>query len=319
MKVALITFQALCIPAALGCIYWFAVRPWRRERNIGVDGVLVIAFATLWFQDPLSAYGGHWFTYNSWALNMGSWVNSVPGWMSFGEPGKMVVEPLLIIPGVYVWVFVLTMFLGSWVMRTAKARWPAMGKAGLIGICFAVMCAFDIVFEGLLFLPLGAWEYPGGHLALFPSTYHKFPLNEMLTVSSLFTAVAALRFFTNDKRQTVVERGIEKVKGGPGKKLALRCWPTIAAVHVRCSSSTTSPTPGRHALDRVAGRPDQAVLPDRLALRRRHQPRLPRPRRAVDAQRQRRPQRPLGLCQSHGRADRPREHHLARAGPVRPR
>jgi hypothetical protein len=232
MKVSLITFQALCIPAALFCIYWFVVRPWRRERRIGVDGVLVLAFSTLWFQDPLSAYGGHWFTYNSWALNFGSWVNSVPTWLSFGEPGRMLVEPVLIIPGVYVWVFVLTMMLGTWVMRTAKRRWPAMGKLGLVGICFAVMCAFDIVFEGLIFLPLGAWEYPGGHVALFPSTYHKFPLNEMLTVSALFTAVACLRYFVNDRGETLVERGIDRVKGGSGKKVALRVLATIAAVHV---------------------------------------------------------------------------------------
>ena len=118
----------------------------------------MIAFATLWFQDPLSSWGGHWFTYNAWALNFGSWAASMPGWLSFAEPGKMVLEPILIIPGVYVWVFVLTMFLGTAVMRKTKERWPRMGKMGLIGICFAVMCTFDIVFEGLIFLPFGAWS-----------------------------------------------------------------------------------------------------------------------------------------------------------------
>ena len=133
MKAALIAFQALCIPAALFCIYWFVVRPWRRDRAVGVDGILVIAFATLWFQDPLSSWGGHWFTYNAWALNFGSWAASMPGWLSFAEPGQMVLEPILIIPGVYVWVFVLTMFLGTAVMRKTKERWPRMGKMGLIG------------------------------------------------------------------------------------------------------------------------------------------------------------------------------------------
>ncbi|HEX6390495.1 MAG TPA: spirocyclase AveC family protein [Solirubrobacteraceae bacterium] len=232
MKAGLMAFQILCIPAALGCIYWFVVRPWRRTRTLGVDGVLVIAFATLWVEDPLSAYAGHWFTYNSWALNFGSWVHEVPGWMSFGQPGQMLVEPVLIIPGVYVWVFVLTMYLGSWVMRTASRRWPTLGKPGLIGICFVTMCAFDVVFEGIIFMPLGAWEYPGGHLSIFPSTYHKFPLNEMLTVSSLFTAVAALRYFVNDRGEMIVERGIERVKGGPVKKVALRALAAVAACHL---------------------------------------------------------------------------------------
>ena len=37
----------------------------------------------------------------------------------------------------------------------------------------------------------------------------------MLTVSALFTAVAALRYFTNDRGEMVIERGIEKVEGRP--------------------------------------------------------------------------------------------------------
>jgi hypothetical protein len=232
MKAGLLAFQILCIPAALACLYAFVVRPWRRDGAIGVDGVLVLAFATLWLEDPLSAYAGHWFTYNSWALNYGSWVNSVPGWMSFGRPGEMLVEPILIIPGVYVWVFVLVMNLGCWVMRTAKARWPQLGKVGLVLVCFGAMCAFDLVFEGLIFMPLGAWEYPGGHLSIFPSTYHKFPLNEMITVSSLFTAVAALRYFVNDRGEMVIERGIDKVRGGQRRKTALRALAAVAFCHV---------------------------------------------------------------------------------------
>src|SRR5262249_28972699 len=90
MKVGLIAMQALCVPAALFCLYWFVMRPWRRDHAVGVDGVLVLGFASLWFEDPLSSWGGHWFTYNSWALNMGAWSASVPGWLSFAQPGKMV-------------------------------------------------------------------------------------------------------------------------------------------------------------------------------------------------------------------------------------
>jgi Spirocyclase AveC-like len=102
MKVAMVFFQAVSIPIGLALIYWFVVRPIIRQRRLTLDGMLVIAFLTLWFQDPLSAYGGHWFTYNSWALNRGSWVHSVPGWLSNGKPGAMLVEPILIMPGLYV-------------------------------------------------------------------------------------------------------------------------------------------------------------------------------------------------------------------------
>jgi Spirocyclase AveC-like len=233
MKVAMITFQAVSIPIGLGLIYWYAVRPVIRERRLTLDGMLVIAFSTLWFQDPLSAYGGHWFSYNSWAINFGSWVHSVPGWLSNGKPGAMLVEPILIMPGLYVYVFVITMFLGCWAMRRANRRWPQIGKVGLIGICFASMVVFDIILEAIIFMPLGIWEYPGGRgPAVFPGTYHAFPLNEIITVSATFTAVACLRYFRNDRGQTMVERGSENLRMSDSKQTVVRALAVLAGVHV---------------------------------------------------------------------------------------
>jgi hypothetical protein len=242
MKVAIVIFQAVSIPVAIGLIYWFAVRPLIRERRLPLDGMLVLAFFTLWFQDPLSAYGGHWFTYNSWAINWGSWVHSVPGWLSNGKPGAMLVEPILIIPGVYVYVFVITMFLGAWVMRRAKARWPRIGNVALIGLCFASMVAFDIVLEGVIFMPLGIWEYPGGRgVAIFSGTYHAFPVNEIVTVSLTFTAVACLRYFRNDRGQTLVERGSEHLRMSAAKQTVVRALAVLAGVHVALFVTYTIP------------------------------------------------------------------------------
>jgi hypothetical protein len=233
MHVELIAWQVVSLPAALALIYWFVIRPWRRSRHVGVDGLLVIAFMTLWWQDPISAVGGHWFTYNSDMINRGSWVNSIPGWLSFGKPGQMVQEPLLFTPAAYVYVFVIAMFLGSWIMRRAHARWPRMGKLGLIGTCFAAMLLFDVVLEGIVWLPLGVFEYPGGGpWSLFADTYHKYPINEMVTIGTTFTAVAAIRYFVNDRGQSIAERGIDDVRGpaNSGRKLVVRALATIFVV-----------------------------------------------------------------------------------------
>src|SRR5271168_5431238 len=93
MKVAVVFFEVISIPAILGCFYFMVVKPLRSEGKLSVDGALTIAFATVWFQDPLSAYSGTWFTYNAWALNFGSWVNSVPFATGKAAPGAMLVEP----------------------------------------------------------------------------------------------------------------------------------------------------------------------------------------------------------------------------------
>jgi hypothetical protein len=144
----------------------------------------------------------------------------------------MIAVPILLLPGAYVCIFMVGALLGSWVMRKARARWPQMGNLGLVACCFVAMIAFDVVFEGLIFLPLGAWAYPGGHLAIFPGTFHKYPLNEALTTGALFTGLACIRYFTNDRGQTIVERGIDRVKASNGRKLVLRALATIAAAHL---------------------------------------------------------------------------------------
>jgi hypothetical protein len=267
MKVAIIFFEAASIPVALGLIYWFAVRPLVKERRLPLDGMLVLAFYTLWFQDPLSAYGGHWFTYNSWAINYGSWVHSVPGWLSNGKPGAMVVEPILIIPGVYVYVFVITMFLGAWVMRRAKARWPRIGKVGLISLCFVSMVAFDIILEGVIFMPLGIWEYPGGRgFAIFSGTYHAFPVNEIITVSATFTAVACLRYFRNDRGQALVERGSEQLRMSEGRQTLVRALAVLAGVHVALFLTYTIPNTwiGMHSKEWQQDLLDRSYLTDGL-------------------------------------------------------
>lgn len=232
MKITMIGFQALSIPAALGCLYWFAVRPWRRTGQLTTDGALTIAYATLWFQDPLSAYSGHWFVYNSWMVNFGSWVNSIPFATGKAAPGAMVVEPILGTPGMYVWMFVGGNAIGVWVLRLAKKRWPAMGVAGLCGICFLAMFAFDLVFEGIIFMPLGVWEFPGGHFAIFSDHYYKFPLTQMISAGSVFAIISCIKFFKNDRGETLVERGLEQMRLTNRRKALVRTLAMIAMVHV---------------------------------------------------------------------------------------
>ncbi|HEX9833509.1 MAG TPA: spirocyclase AveC family protein, partial [Mycobacterium sp.] len=63
------------------------------------------------------AYIGHWYTYNAWQVNMGSWVNSLPGALAPGTPTHQVAFPLLIVPCAYVVIFVLVTMLGAAIMR----------------------------------------------------------------------------------------------------------------------------------------------------------------------------------------------------------
>jgi Spirocyclase AveC-like len=232
MRVILISWQAIGIPVGLGIIYWFLIRPWRRERRITFDGLLVLSCFLVVWQDPLSSYFNHWYTYNSYLVNMGSWVKEVPGWMSYSEPGQMDVEPIIWTPFLYIYLFFGAAVFGTFVMRKANERWPQMGQLGLIGCAFLAGMFVDFVAEGLLIMPAGIYTYAGGHLAIFPEAYHKFPLTEAVTVGAIFAGLSALRYFKDDQGRTMVERGVDKLRGGSGRKDFARFLAIFGIVNV---------------------------------------------------------------------------------------
>ncbi|MEA2172030.1 MAG: hypothetical protein QOF76_5330 [Solirubrobacteraceae bacterium] len=241
MKVALVAWQVILPIAGLSVIGVFVVRPWRRERALTVDGLLVCAFATLWVQDPMSAYGGEWFTYNAWMVNMGSWVHSVPGWLAPGTPDHQIAYPLLVVPGAYICIFLLVSFLGSRLMRAVKTRRPQAGRLQLVAACYLVMCLFDVVFEGIVFMPLGAWEYPGGHWAIFGDTFHKYPLNEALTTGAIFTAFASIKYFLDDRGLTFAERGAETLPSTSRRTWAIRALAVTGLIQLAMFLGYTVP------------------------------------------------------------------------------
>ncbi|MEU2014014.1 spirocyclase AveC family protein, partial [Nocardia sp. NPDC019302] len=112
MKTVLITWTAVVLAGWPIGVYYFIVRPWRRERRITTDGMLLVACGLLFFQDPLLNYFNTWSTYNTWMFNRGSWVQHVPGWRSYGEPGEMMAEPLLLYAACYSYGVVLCRILG---------------------------------------------------------------------------------------------------------------------------------------------------------------------------------------------------------------
>jgi hypothetical protein len=136
-------------------------------------------------------------------------------------------------------------------MRAIKTRRPQTGRLALVGCCFVAMAVFDVFFEGIVFMPLGAWEYPGGHWAIFPGSYHKYPLNEALTTGLIFTAFASIKFFVDDRGQTLAERGADALRGTPRRTWAIRALAVVGLVQLAMFLGYTFPNTivGLHSTD----------------------------------------------------------------------
>ncbi len=152
---------------------------------------------------------------------MGSWVNSVPGWMAGGTPGHTLVEPLFWVIPFYIYGWLLWAMVGCWFMRKVQQRF-ALKIHWLIVATWLFMGLTDVIVEGTLFIPLGFFQYGGSHFAIWPDSYHKFPVLNVALIGLISTGLTCLRYFRNDKGESPVERGVFALPISERRRTALR-------------------------------------------------------------------------------------------------
>lgn len=233
MQVSVTSFQVVCVGFGVFAAYWWFWRPLRAGRGLSFDSYMIIAMYLTFWQDPLLNYFQKWATYNSALINFGAWTSSIPGW--FSPDAHQMAEPLLFVVPTYGIVCFLFVVLTNVVMRKAQERWPEMGKVGLVLVGFGFFLVFGGVVEQV-WMRLGIYTYPGAikSLTLFPGHYYQYPLYEMVFFAATFTAWASIRFFRNDRGETVAERGVEELRVKTGKKLN---WLRLLAIVGACNAA----------------------------------------------------------------------------------
>ena len=128
-----------------------SIRPWRRERRITLDGMLMVSMGLMMFQDPLLNYFNTWCTYNTWLWNRGAWSSNIPGWVSPEAPGRQVRRTAVdrTLPGYACGVLLITI-VGCWVHAQdqgalAEHQQPSADRSSPTRSPFV----FDFVMEGL--------------------------------------------------------------------------------------------------------------------------------------------------------------------------
>lgn len=210
-------------------LYIVLVKPWRRGGSITLDGLLSLAFLTIWWMDPMSNWFRPWITYNAWGPNLGNWTPHIPGWFS-PNAGAVAEHVAFIIPG-YCWVVFGMVMVGNLVMRKTKARWPHMSRAGVVGICFLFFLVFDAVAEPIWMMS-GLYSYAGAipSLTIFYGHYFQYPIYNGVLVAAWWTTFCYMRFYRNDRGETAVERGVSELKAGPTAKAWIRWLALVGAL-----------------------------------------------------------------------------------------
>jgi hypothetical protein len=210
-------------------LLWF-IYTTHREGRVPTLALIVLGWASAYWQDPLINYVRPAFSYNSHFINFGSWCELVPGWIT--PNGSKMPEPLLFGLGAYAFVVPLTALICAFAMRTAKQWRPATTSFQLILVAFITMFFCDLVAEFFL-VATHMYVYMGSihELSLFPGTLHQFPLYESVLGGATVAATGSLFYFRDDKGNTLVERGAQNLTIKRGMT-ALRALAIIGFVNV---------------------------------------------------------------------------------------
>jgi Spirocyclase AveC-like len=210
--------QATVTLMALGCVVW-VVRQSLRARRLTFDAMLLIGWVSCFWLDPVPNLLRPQVFFNSYYVNMGSWVEHIPGWI--GPTGANLPNSLLLeCPAFF--ANILGSVFGCFVMRRAQNRWN-LGKFAtyLTGVA-ASMVVFLVMEEYMIQTGWLAWPGTIHALSIQGGTVHQMPLTEVVFCGFfLGGAMAALRFFRDDQGRSVAERGVDKLRVGRRAKTAV--------------------------------------------------------------------------------------------------
>jgi hypothetical protein len=251
--------QQIIFPAlAVVVIYKLLIRPLRKERKLAFDGILVIAFFQMWqVQDPWAFYnGGYFLTYNAHLFNLGCPQCHLPGWVS--PNAASFTEPIIWTEAVYVGILLPVCMLCNVVMRKAKERWPQLGVAGLVGVAFAFMVVFDLFAENV-WIKTGAYVYGGSipELTVSAGHWYQFPLYEAPWFGATWAAWACMRYFKNDKGESLADRGLSRLKGSSFKKRTVQVLAVLGLMNTMFF--TTYAVPGLWFVTHLGAYPKDIV------------------------------------------------------------
>ena len=226
---ALRVFETVSTLLGVIALWHLLMRPWLRDRRISWDGILVIAFFSMWVWDPLTNVIQPTWWYNGYLINMSSWATYIPGWVSPGH--ENFVEPLFLMGPCYIWFFIIPTMLGCYLIRRTRDRFPQSGvMVGLLCV-FCAVAIFDAIVE-TYFIRTGAGAYPGlvQSLSIWGGTPYQWPYYEPLIMGWTLTAFAALRYFRDDRGHSIAERGTEKLRLSERGKTGVRFLALVGVI-----------------------------------------------------------------------------------------
>jgi hypothetical protein len=214
--VALRITEILSVAEMSALVYFVLIRPWRRERRIGIEGKITVGCILGSVSDGFLNSQQYLFAWNAHSINVGSWSSFMP----FASPDHQsrYAEGILWGTPMYTYFCIGVAMVGVTAIQRLRARRPGISNAAALGVIFVAACLFDLVMENVIIRLDHAYAYTQApsSITLFAGSQYQFPLYEMVLVAALGVFFTALRLSAVDSPdgRSWPERGLHRVAPG---------------------------------------------------------------------------------------------------------
>jgi len=224
------TIEVCAVVAGILTLYFSVWKPYRREGRLTTSALVILCMPFMIFWDSTANALLPWWAWSHYWINIGNWAPLIPGVINptIGQNG----EPLWLLLG-YMWGLGYPILLCAMLMRWWKQKYQ---KTSAMGIFFVGMMGgiiYDLVLE-IPFTAIQGWTQFGAprYLSIFPGTLWQISIPEIIGWGGMCGLCANVLYWTNDKGQTFVERGVEKLKCSDAAKTGLRYLAFLAIFQV---------------------------------------------------------------------------------------
>lgn len=229
VKASLVQTQLILSLFAIG---WTAVLivQWRKARKLTWPLLSTIAWASVYWQDPLVNWRGYHFSYNAYLVNRGDWVSHLP---FVSHQGPMATQPLLVEALVFYSLLPALGLLTYAIMRFAHRRLRIKSPAVLVIIAWAAIFAFDAGFEILaIHQHMHAWTSVFPPLSIHAGTPEQWPVYEGVFLGVLWGLGGMLMYFRGQREFTVLDDALPTMDEPSWSRAAIQIFSMIGLYNI---------------------------------------------------------------------------------------
>lgn len=207
-------FQYAVFALGVLMVWRYLVRPWRAQRRLTFDGMMMIAVLTMYFYDVVDNFFRSSFAYNAYFVNFGGWTSFVPGFQLSSR--SQTTEPFIVMLGFYAIFMFGSAVFGCWFVRRVQARYGRISTLSCFVALFSTVAVIDFIVENV-FMRTQFAAYTGGlrGLTLFAGHYYQFPVYEVFIIALFAVGMTSIRFFRDGEGRSLAERGIAALALSP--------------------------------------------------------------------------------------------------------